>query len=113
MSVKWDEFKNDAGKVASKVAVKTGELADAASARVRQQTLKLRLCEEYEKLGRITYRNVKSGRCDNTDASIAEIDRIKADMEKIKADIAAKKQARAEEKARAAEEKRQKENTAE
>lgn len=52
----WDEFKNDASKLASKVAVKTGELADAAALRLRQQSLKLKLCEEYEKLGRLTYK---------------------------------------------------------
>ena len=48
----WNEFKADASKLASKVAVKTGELADAASAQLKLQGLRLRLCEEYEKSGR-------------------------------------------------------------
>lgn len=56
----WEEFKADASKIASKVATKTGELADAAAIQVRRQTIKLRLSEQYERLGRLTYAAARS-----------------------------------------------------
>ena len=81
----WNDFKADASKLASKVAVKTGEIADAATAQIKLHRLKLELCEQYEKLGRLTYKAAKATEGDepvDTDAQIAEIDAL---IEKIKA----------------------------
>lgn len=86
----WNEFKADASKLASKVAVKTGEIADAATLQLKLQGLKLKLCEEYEKLGRLTYKAAKRTEEDEVvDASsqIAQIDSIRDEIGKIKAQI--------------------------
>ncbi len=87
----WDEIKSDAGKVASKVAVKTGEIADAAAARVKLQAYKLRLCEEYEKLGRLTYRAAKTGEEQDVGEVMGRIDRLNRACERIRTELAAKK----------------------
>ncbi|MBQ9080308.1 MAG: hypothetical protein IJY27_04465 [Clostridia bacterium] len=87
----WNDFKADASKVASKVAVKTGEIADAATAHVRLQTLKLRLCEEYEKLGRLTYKSTRADEPIDTADQIAKIDDIRAEIQQLRDEIAAKK----------------------
>lgn len=91
----WNEFKADASKLASKVAVKTGEIADAATIQLKLQGLKLRLCEQYEKLGRLTYKAAKISEEDepvDVDAQIAEIDRIKSDIKTLQEQINNKKQ---------------------
>jgi len=91
----WNEFKADASKLASKVAVKTGEIADAATVQLKLQGLKLRLCEQYEKLGRLTYKAAKGSEDDepvDVDAQIAEIDRIKSDIKTLQEQINNKKQ---------------------
>ena len=90
----WNEFKTDASKLVSKVAVKTSELADAASAQLRLQGLRLRLCEEYEKLGRLTYKAEKRTEEDDpidVAPQITEIDRIREDIRALKEEINAKK----------------------
>ena len=89
---KWDEIKTDASKVASKVAAKTGELADATAARIRLQSLKLKLCEEYEKLGKLTYKSVKTSKETGTEQQIAKIDAIRLEMKQIKDKLEALKQ---------------------
>ena len=88
----WNEFKADASKVASKVATKTGEIADAATARIKLQSLKLKLCEEYEKLGRLTYKSAKSDEVTDTAEQIAKIDALRDEIQKLKNDIADKNQ---------------------
>lgn len=92
----WEEFKNDAGKIASKAAVKAGELTDAAAACIKLQGMKLRLCEEYEKLGRLTYKAKKSGNDTSASAEvISEIDKLCSAIKKIENDAAARKEANA------------------
>ncbi len=86
----WNEFKADASKLASKVAVKTGEIADAATAQLKLQGLKLRLCEQYEKLGRLTYKAAKRSEDDepiDVGAQIAEIDHIRDEIKTLKEQI--------------------------
>ena len=90
----WNEFKADASKLASKVAVKTGELADAASSQLKLQGLRLRLCEKYEKLGRLTYKAEKRTEEDepiDLAPQIAEIDRIRQEIRALKKEINSKK----------------------
>lgn len=83
----WKDFKKDASKLASKVAAKTGEIADAATLELKYQGLKLRLCEQYEKLGRLTYEAMHTAEGEeapDTALCIAEIDRIQKQMRDIK-----------------------------
>lgn len=80
----WEEFKTDASKLASKVATKTGELADAAAMQVRRQTIKLRLCEEYERLGRLTYASAR-GNAEQPDctAVLEAIDELRRQLDEL------------------------------
>lgn len=97
----WDEIKTDASKLASKVAQKTGELADIAALRLRQQSLKLKLCEEYEKLGRLTYKAARTTAPHDTDlsdtpdcdctAELEAIDSLLSQLAELEARINAKK----------------------
>ena len=86
----WNEFKADASKVASKVATKTGEIADTAAAHIKLQTLKLRLCEEYEKLGRLTYKSAKTDEITDPAEQIAKIDALRDEIQHIKDEIQSK-----------------------
>ena len=79
----WNEFKTDASKVASKVATKTGEIADTATMHIKLQTLKLKLCEEYEKLGRLTYKSAKTDETVDTAEQIAKIDALRDEIQKL------------------------------
>lgn len=88
----WNEIKVDASKVASKVAVKTGEIADITATRIRLQSLKLKLCEEYEALGRLTYKSVKTKQSADTQDRIAKIDAIRLEMKQLKNKLEALKQ---------------------
>lgn len=106
----WEDFKSDAGKIVSKAAVKAGEITDAMAASVRLQGIKLRLCEEYEKLGRLTYR-ANRGKIDTSadaEGVSAEIDRLRSEMREAERDIKARREAsarRARERAEDAEDK--------
>ncbi len=86
----WNEFKTDASKVASKVAIKTGEIADTATMHIKLQTLKLRLCEEYEKLGRLTYKSAKTDEITDPAEQIAKIDALRDEIQHIKDEIQSK-----------------------
>ncbi len=79
----WEDFKTDASKIASKVAAKTGELADAAALRIRQQTLKLHLSEQYEKLGRMAYTAARTEEQPDTAATLESIDTLIAQLEQL------------------------------
>ena len=88
----WNDFKADAGKFASKAAAKASELTDAATAHIKLQGLKLRLCEEFEKLGKAKYAEIKTGKAsDNEDEIIAAIDTLRRKIKKLEDDIAARK----------------------
>lgn len=93
----WNDFKTDAGKFASKAAVKASELTDAATSHIKLQGLKLRLCEEYEKLGKIKYVEVKTGKtAENETDIIKAIDTLRRRIKKLEAEIEARRAAREE-----------------
>lgn len=93
----WTDFKADAGKFASKAAVKAGELTDAATSHLKLQGLKLRLCEEYEKLGKIKYVEIKTGNASEKESEIvANIDTLRRRIKKLEAEIEARRAAREE-----------------
>lgn len=93
----WNDFKTDAGKFASKAAVKAGELTDVATSHLKLQGLKLRLCEEYEKLGKIKYVEVKTGKTAENEADIIKaIDTLRRRIKKLEAEIEARRAAREE-----------------
>ena len=89
----WEEFKNDASKIVSKAAVKARELTDAAASCLKLQGMKLRLCEEYEKLGRLTYKAEKNGTDTSACAEVIRgIDNLRTAIKKIENDTAARRE---------------------
>ena len=57
----FNEFCDGAKRFARKAAKKTGEVAQSASLRLKLEGVKNKLCANYEKLGRLTYKQLKSG----------------------------------------------------
>ena len=57
----WNEFCADARRFANKAAKKTEELAHTASLRLKLEGVKNKLSAHFEKLGRLTYKQLKSG----------------------------------------------------
>ena len=91
----WDEFKNDASKIISKAAVKAGEITDAMTASVRIQGIKLRLCEEYERLGRLAYKENRKNIDTSTESEevMTKIDKLRADLKQAERDMNARREA--------------------
>ena len=67
----WNEFCADARRFANKAAKKTGKVAHDASIRFKLEGVKNKLAANFEKLGRLTYKQLKSG--DSQAEKIAEI----------------------------------------
>ena len=58
---KFDDFCTDLGRFADKAAKKTGELAKSATLRIKLERVKSQISTSYEKLGRLTYKQLKTG----------------------------------------------------
>lgn len=82
----WNEFRADVEKAAKSAIKKTGELADSASYHINLKKLEIRLHAAYERLGRLTYKQLKS---DESEAeliseTIATIDSLRAEIREIR-----------------------------
>ena len=97
----WQEIKGKIGKAAESAVKKTGELADTAAKHVKIKTIDGKLSGRYEKLGRLTYKQLKSGesQAEEISKAVEEIDSLRAQRKAISDEIEAEKQRRAEEKA--------------
>lgn len=92
---KWSDFCTTVGKYANRAVKKTEELADTASVHIKLKNLEVKLCEEYEKLGRLAYKKLKDeswsgaeeiAACLETiDGMYARQNELKAELEAIKA----------------------------
>ena len=92
---KWNDFCTTVGKYANRAVKKTEELADTASVHIKLKNLDVKLCEEYEKLGRLAYKKLKDeswsgaeeiAACLETiDGMYARQNELKAELEAIKA----------------------------
>ena len=112
----WNEFCSDVSRIANKAAKKTGELAHSASLRIKLENLKSKLSSSYEKLGRLTYKQLKTSVSQAEDISevIATIDSLRAEISLVEKEIEDEKAKKAQEKAEAKEQKEaEQENTAE
>lgn len=89
MGQTWKEFCASINKVANKAAVKIEELSDSASLYVKAKSLDVKLCEAYEKLGRLYYEQLDGavGKGDEIDAQVKEIDRLRHEIDDINAQI--------------------------
>ncbi len=101
----WKEIRSSVERVAKNTINKTEEIAESASMRVKLTTLNSKRDALYEKLGRLTYKQLKAGesKAEEIAKIVTEIDKVLDDIAKQKAKI---EEAKAE-KAQAKEEKKQ------
>ena len=105
---KWDNFCAKVSKVTNKAVKETNRLADIASLKLKLNSIEVKKAEEFEKLGRLTYDQLRNGieRNDEGAESISEIDRLIKQYDEIQKEIDAlkskkEKSAEAQEKAEA------------
>lgn len=93
MGQTWKEFCASINKVANKAAVKIEELSDSATLHVKAKSLDVKLCEAYERLGRLYYEQLggECGKAADIDREVGEIDRLKKELDEINAQIAQNK----------------------
>ena len=89
----WNDIKAGVERAANKTIKKAGELADTASLHFKLKTLKVKQSEKFEKLGKLTYKQLKT---DNSYAEaisdvIAEIDSLREKIKELKEKIEAAK----------------------
>ena len=92
----WDEFYVTAKSMASKAMQKTEELADIAAMRIRLKALESRRDEQYKLLGKLTYRQLKTGesQAEKIAPVVANLDRVREKIRKQMAEIEEEKAAR-------------------
>ena len=98
----WKKIRKNVGTATNKAIEKTGELADMASMHVKLKTLEAKRKEQYAKLGKLTYRQLKSGESqaekiapviEELDALQEKVFAVVADIERAKKERAAKAEA--------------------
>ena len=67
----WNEIKSSVSSAATKTIRVAGELADSAKLNIKLKALSAKASGKFEKLGRLTYKQLKSG--DSQAEKIAEI----------------------------------------
>ena len=89
----WKDIKDTAKRVAKGTARKTEELAQSAKLNLKLTAAKTKRDAAYEKLGRLTYKQLKSGESQAKDIAkaVCEIDKALADIECYKAQLEAAK----------------------
>lgn len=85
----FNEFCDGARRFAGKAAKKTGELAQTASLRIKFEAVKNKLSSKFEKLGRLTYKQLQSGetQAEKISEIIADIDALRKEESDIKDQI--------------------------
>ena len=80
-------------KTAAKVAKKTGEAADIAVKYIRLQKIDSKLSDRYEMLGRLTYKQLKTGEsyAEKIALYMDSIDKLRADRKVLNDEIEADK----------------------
>lgn len=96
----WNEFCSGVSRIANKTAKKTGEIAHSASLHIKLENHKSKLSSSYEKLGRLTYKQLKTAvsQAELISEVIATIDSIRADISAIETEIEEEKAKKAAEK---------------
>ncbi len=92
----WNELRSDVKDVASKAIKKTGELADTASVHLKIKMAGVRLSAAYEKLGKLTYKQLKTeeSQAEAISETIAIIDSLRADVKTLKIKLEEMKEAK-------------------
>ena len=99
----WKKIRKQVGSAANKAARKTEEIADITVKRVKLASLESKLGKQYEKLGRLTYKQLKTGetQADKISAVSPEIDRLRDEVSSMRHDIEEDKKRREEAKKQA------------
>ena len=99
----WDILKLSAKRAADAALKETGDAADLAALHIKMKTLEAKRNSEYEMLGRLTYRQLKTGvsQAERIAPVIEKLDMIRARIKKVENDIEETKQARSERRAKA------------
>ena len=76
----WNEIKTNVADAASKTIKVAGELADIAKLNIKVKTLSVKLSGKFEKLGRLTYKQLKTetSYAEEIAVIISDIDQIRA-----------------------------------
>ena len=92
----WNEIRSDVTKVASKAIKKTGELADTASVHLKIKMAEVRLSAAFEKLGKLTYKQLKTevSQAEAISETMATIDTLRADVKTLKIRLEEMKEAK-------------------
>ncbi len=98
----WELLKLSAKRAANKAIKETGEAADIAALHIKLKTLEAKRNSEYEMLGRLTYRQLKTGvsQAERIAPVIENLDKIRGKIKKITNEIDDAKLAREERRAR-------------
>ena len=97
----WNQIKKNLGDAAQKAKKKTGEIVDDASMQIKLKSLESKRDKLYEQLGRLTYRQLKTGesQAEKIAQTIEGLDDVRA-KHRAQAELIAKvKRERAEQKA--------------
>jgi hypothetical protein len=80
-------------RTAAKVVKKTGEAADMAAKYIKLQRIDSKLSDRYEVLGKLTYKQIKTGEsyAEKIALYIDSIDKLRADRKALNDEIAAEK----------------------
>lgn len=91
----WEEFVSGAKKTFNKAANKVNEMADNAADSIKIESLKIKLAEKYEELGRVVYAEMKAEKADPSNVSdkVAEVDDLIAKIKTLKSKNESKKEA--------------------
>ena len=97
----WNDLCKKVKNVADKAVKKTEELADSAAKHVKLHRIESKLSDRYESLGKLTYKQLKTGesQADRIAAYIESIDKLRAERKALQAEIDADRARREAEKA--------------
>jgi septal ring factor EnvC (AmiA/AmiB activator) len=98
----WNEIKTEVGAFATKAKRRTEEIADITSMRIRLAALGTKLDNQFNALGKLTYRQLKNDEdmADKISETIIAIDELKDNIKILKEKIELAKKAHAEARAR-------------
>ena len=103
----WEQIKGNVKQAANKAIKTTGELADLASMHLKLKALEGKRDKRYTELGKLTYRQIKTGEslAERISQIIEDLDTIRERIREQNQLIDDTKKARAEARAKAKEEK--------
>ncbi|MBQ8849141.1 MAG: hypothetical protein IJ011_02265 [Clostridia bacterium] len=98
----WELFKISAKRAANKALKETGDAADLAALHLKLKSLEAKRDEGYEMLGRLTYRQLKTGvsQAERIAPVLENIDKVRAKIKKVSDEIERTKLAREERRAK-------------